>query len=314
MSKNISTFLVIPDLHGRLPQILVDCEFDAIICPGDICLDNSRDLYQKFFKFEEENSQCDISFSEFLHSQLDENEILNLKNKSYEKGREILEFLNNFQKPVYLVPGNWDPTQYCDGNLQKEENIWKNLLEGLENIYDCEYVRISNDLYQIIGYGSTSSPEILDKNLVECKIQEIMQSDLDDEEIDEEIHEILSRHRFQKGAYEQINQLFDKKEENKFTIYISHNSPYNTPLDKINNENSPANGKHYGSILSRDIIEKYQPQLVISGHIHEGVGVCKIKESICLNAGFGDSINHVVTIDLDSNKILEIKKYGENQQ
>ena len=333
MKKNgLKKFLVLADLHGRIPQILVDEEFDAILCPGDICLDSSRELYERYFAYlrEEKKQQRkqegkgeekkkdkrvkSLTFEQFLKHHITPQEITNLKLESVQRGREILELLNELHKPVYLVPGNWDPTKYCDGMLQKEEDVWKRLLEGLDNIYDCEFKEIIQDDILYIGYGSTSTLEVLDEESVKMRIVDIINQKLSKQEEESEIEEIQQRYLYQRRAYERIYELFENKKKDMFTIYISHNAPYNTPLDKIDNPRSLANGEHYGSVLSRDIIEKFEPELVICGHIHEGVGVCVINRSICLNAGFGNKINHIVTVDIQKKEVLEVKRIGENSK
>jgi Icc-related predicted phosphoesterase len=49
-------------------------------------------------------------------------------------------------------------------------------------------------------------------------------------------------------------------------ILVSHTPPLNTRLDTLRN------GRHVGSSAVRAIIEKYRPDLCISGHIHEAKG------------------------------------------
>ena len=312
MSQTVK-ILVFADLHGRMPQILTDEEYDFIICPGDICLDNSRGMYSDFFTLKEEDPT--LTFAEFLETHASKNS-LDLEKESHSKGREILEYLNSLGKKVFLVPGNWDPTQYCDGIQKEEENIWNTLIQGLDNIIDCEYQKVDLEEFSVsvIGSGSTSAPEIIHKEMLTNKLQQLEMMDLDEEEFEDERDELHQRYLYQKGRYEELVELFQNIEKNHFTIYISHNAPFKTPLDKIDNERSPAHGEHYGSIIARDLIEKFEPQLVVCGHIHEGVGVCKIQNSVCLNAGFGELINHVITLDLEKKVVKEIKKIGENQR
>ena len=46
---------------------------------------------------------------------------------------------------------------------------------------------------------------------------------------------------------------------------------------------------HVGSILARELIEKYKPTVAIGGHIHETEGIEKIKSTLCINAGYGNT-------------------------
>lgn len=291
MLKNIIKILALPDLHGKEPSLLLknNPEFDIIITPGDICLDNLR-----------------ISEEETINKK----KYKGLRKKSIQKGEEILELLSSFNKPIYLVPGNWDPTQYRDGIKQEDSNIFDTIVAKYPLVHNCEYkkVDVKDTSISIIGAGSTSAPEILSRTELLTRLKY--------EEDEDEIEELQQRYFYQKRRFELVDEAFEelykKKDSENFTILLSHNSPYNTPLDIIKNPFSPLHNQHYGSVLSRVIIERYQPKLVISGHIHEGVGICKIKDTICLNTGFGSDIYHIITINLEENKVLSIKKFGIN--
>lgn len=62
-------------------------------------------------------------------------------------------------------------------------------------------------------------------------------------------------------------------------ILVSHVPPYNTRVDRIHN------GRHVGSTAVRTIIERYQPDLCITGHIHEGKGRDSIQKTEIFNPG-----------------------------
>jgi Icc-related predicted phosphoesterase len=62
-------------------------------------------------------------------------------------------------------------------------------------------------------------------------------------------------------------------------ILFSHQPPYNTKNDRI------ANGNHVGSFSLRNYIERTQPLLCFTGHIHEGIGIDHIKKTIIVNPG-----------------------------
>lgn len=61
-------------------------------------------------------------------------------------------------------------------------------------------------------------------------------------------------------------------------IVITHNPPFETKLDRV-----PM--AHVGSKLIRAFIEKWQPLLHISGHIHEAFSVDKIGKTLLVNPG-----------------------------
>jgi len=62
-------------------------------------------------------------------------------------------------------------------------------------------------------------------------------------------------------------------------IFVSHTPPYNTLIDKL------YNGKHVGSKAIRSAIEQNQPDLCITGHIHESKGQDTIINSPVFNPG-----------------------------
>jgi hypothetical protein len=62
-------------------------------------------------------------------------------------------------------------------------------------------------------------------------------------------------------------------------ILISHVPPFDTEVDKLHN------GKHVGSKAIRSIIELYQPELCITGHIHEAKGMDTILKTPVYNHG-----------------------------
>jgi len=61
-------------------------------------------------------------------------------------------------------------------------------------------------------------------------------------------------------------------------VLVTHAPPYGC-LD-IN-----FSGKHRGSRALRRIVEKWEPILVLSGHIHEAPGIERLGRSVCVNPG-----------------------------
>lgn len=62
-------------------------------------------------------------------------------------------------------------------------------------------------------------------------------------------------------------------------ILVSHNPP------KAQGVDSPAANVHAGSQIFADFIAQTKPLAVLCGHIHEGVGVEKIGETVVVNPG-----------------------------
>jgi Icc-related predicted phosphoesterase len=65
----------------------------------------------------------------------------------------------------------------------------------------------------------------------------------------------------------------------KHVILMVHTPPRGDVVDKL------PSGAHVGSPGVRALIEKYQPVIVVTGHIHEGVGQEMIARSHVLNPG-----------------------------
>jgi Icc-related predicted phosphoesterase len=84
-----------------------------------------------------------------------------------------------------------------------------------------------------------------------------------------------------KKLYERYKKLF--RGNNKNTVFLTHNCPYNTKLDKV--KKGPQKGEHYGSWLVRKIAVHLRPRLIICGHMHENVGREVLGRSLVVNAG-----------------------------
>jgi Icc-related predicted phosphoesterase len=302
-------FLILGDLHGNFPKINVDLEkIDAIICPGDICGDYIRPYIKKYIEVKSKNLNKKIDFHEICPKW----KTYYLEKKSLLMGRRLLKYLNSLGKKVFLVPGNWDQTPYIDGfgsnvgkidlsiDLNNKKNPWKKIKKGLNNIIDVEYKKVNFNGIEIIGFGSTSAPEILEKPKKKNYVSE------------EIYNRDLIRYKFFNKKFKLLRRLFLNCK--KPVIYISHNAPYKTKLDKVNAPNTYAHNKHYGSIISRKLIDDYQPILNISAHIHEGYGKTRLKKTICINAGFGGEVNTLVEIDLNKNKISNVEFLGKNME
>lgn len=63
------------------------------------------------------------------------------------------------------------------------------------------------------------------------------------------------------------------------TILVSHPPPYATAVDRLRN------GRHVGARSVRAAIEKYQPHLCLTGHIHEARGEDQIGKTRIYNPG-----------------------------
>jgi uncharacterized protein len=65
----------------------------------------------------------------------------------------------------------------------------------------------------------------------------------------------------------------------RWKVFVSHAPPYKTKLDQI------FLGKHVGSTAIRTVIDTYQPDVVVCGHIHEARGSDTLGVSRMINCG-----------------------------
>lgn len=78
----------------------------------------------------------------------------------------------------------------------------------------------------------------------------------------------------------QFKVVEEKKLLDETSVLISHEPPYGAQ-DKV------FLGMHGGNKELRDLIDKYKPQLVLCGHIHEDPGITKIGETTVVNCSMG---------------------------
>jgi len=281
-------FLIVGDLHGKIPKIHFK-DFDAIIAPGDFCSDEMKPWIFKALRKSLEDSSFDLEWYHMVGKRKAKQMIL----KSVANGRKVLKKLNSYNVPVFIVPGNWE---WIEGS----DNEWKYLnkdhytpmLKGLDNIIDCHHALIEFEGYNIIGYGVSSGPEYpQDKK----ELKRYYKPEL--KEMKKEFNYIIKN----------MSHLFKKAKHP--TIFLSHNVPYNTAIDKITDKSSPRYGMHYGSVVTRKLIEKFQPVICIGGHMHEHFGKTKIKKTVCVNTGFGPKVNTL--LELDGNKIKKLEFYNK---
>ncbi len=62
-------------------------------------------------------------------------------------------------------------------------------------------------------------------------------------------------------------------------VLVTHQPPFDTRVDLA------LVGKHVGSHAIREFIEQHQPALCVTGHIHEGVGIDRVGDSLVMNPG-----------------------------
>ncbi|PKL68619.1 MAG: metallophosphoesterase [Methanobacteriales archaeon HGW-Methanobacteriales-1] len=98
--------------------------------------------------------------------------------------------------------------------------------------------------------------------------------------------------------FEELDKIMVEMKDQDIKILVTHAPPLNTNADKL------PNGDHVGSESIRKIIEDYNPDINICGHIHEAQSIDQIGETIILNPGqIMDGGACLVQIDDETNKI-----------
>ena len=305
-------FLIIGDLHGEIPNISKsDLEdIHAIIAVGDFCSDALKKYMFRSLRLKLKYSQKQNIDNQNKKTTNKEKHWYDLTGKlkakklifqSLRDGRKVLEHLNTVGQthgiPIFIVPGNWDWTPDPESGWSfLKKNLWKDLPKGLRNIIDLDYKKLDlldsdENKYSIIGYGVSSGPEF-PPVLLGLKNKQLRKD------------ERKAKKEYQK-IYHKLSKFFKKAKKQKIRpIFLSHNVPFYTKLDKIKNKESPRDGQHFGSLIARQIIEEHQPIVCIGGHMHEHFGKCKVRKTTVINAGFGAK-KHVF-LDVNKNKILRI--------
>ena len=101
-------------------------------------------------------------------------------------------------------------------------------------------------------------------------------------------------------------------------IFNLHDPPFDSRLDyapmldanmRVKSEGGQSRMVPVGSTSVRKLIEEYQPQLGIHGHIHESRGNVKIGRTVCVNPGseYAEGILRGAIIDLDGGKLKNVQ-------
>nr|MBI4156426.1 metallophosphoesterase [Candidatus Woesearchaeota archaeon] len=255
--------LVIGDFHGNFSK-----KFNKIIDKENINLVVSLGDYPPFHYRKIWFKHCyrkDVELWEVIGKK----KYKELVSKDLRLAENALNKLNKLKVPIYTTLGNIDwpsPDDIMDimkktkksmPNFDKKDRLTKRL-KNYKNIKRLDYRALKFKDYVFIGMRGHSHP-----GKVKSKA-----------------------FRKHKKIIEGLFKKFKKENKNNKVIFVSHNVPYNTKLDKIGKHaHKEVRGKHFGSKLAKRIITKYQPILALGGHIHESSGRDKIKKTTIINPG-----------------------------
>ncbi len=271
--------LAIGDFHGtfssKFKKIIKKEKIDLVVSNGDFFPFTYRELWFKYcYKTDKE-----------LWDVIGRAKYKKLILEDLRRGEHAIRTLNNVPVQVITVVGNNDHTRVNDqypklafGQHGKPDWKWASqdffskVIKKYSNIKRFDYSYFCFGEYVFIGaYGGSSPGKVTS-----------------------------SAYRKHKKLLDRLFERFRKENKDRKVIFVSHNVPYNTKLDKITAKDAPkiVKGKHYGSKLVRRTIEKWGPILHIGGHIHEGFGDTKIGKTFCLNIGSAHEGQGAI-IDLD---------------
>jgi Icc-related predicted phosphoesterase len=191
--------------------------------------------------------------------------------KTLLKARRLVEFLASFNVPVYIVPGNADLAAEPRAAWSFINfDFFGELIRDLDNVKNIHGKIIDLGEFSLVGYGFSYGPEYPQEKGERSFFTK------------EELARKLIKYQSTLGK---INGLFKKTKGP--LIFLSHNTPFNTAIDRIDAPGSFRHGHHIGSIVARKMIDKYQPRIFIGGHMHEHYGKILLRKTTCIAAGYG---------------------------
>ena len=269
--------LVIGDFHGKFPEKLKReaKKVDLVVSVGDYC---PFSLRKEFFKCVYRKQDKEIW--EFIGKKKVKEKTL----KDLKKGESILQELNKLNVPIFTITENLDYTKWEDLYDKKSRTKWdwlkqdffSRIVKKFKNIKVFDYSSIKFGGLVFIGIARSTFPG-----------------------------KVKSRNY--KKYRKKLEKIF-KKFKNEKIIFVSHNVPYGK-LDGIKSKefNQKLKRKHYGSKLARRLTDKYQPILLLAGHMHENQGRARLGKTIVVNSGAAhDGKAAIIEIDEEKGRVKNI--------
>ncbi len=179
-----------------------------------------------------------------------EEEAIKIYEEGIKKARKVFEKLNKFGKPVFIVSGN---------NEFKCYEKFVSFVKEYKNLKLVDNVKTKLGEFKLIGirYAAPSPKE--EKTGI-------------------------TREKMKKAFQKQITHYFKEVDSQK-TIFLTHMPPLNCKLDKLPKDAKLTPGRHIGSVLVRELVQTYNPALVVCGHLEELQGECRFARSRIINPG-----------------------------
>jgi len=195
------------------------------------------------------------------------------------------KFMDQFLHPLLESEKTHTQTLLMLGNddiESLEHFLFESQEEGL--CYHLHNSLFEVEGFEIIGFKYIPPTPFSNKNFERWDSRGITQAQFADPVLFQEdgSFSVIDFESYLKKSQPSIAELLEqlpKPHDYSKAIYIFHSPPYDSCLDiTVKNE-------AVGSQDIRDFIYKYQPALVLCGHIHESPGTVKLGETICMNPG-----------------------------
>jgi Icc-related predicted phosphoesterase len=278
----MTKIFAISDFHGQLSDNLINKikkeNPNFIFSSGDFC--GNKLLGKLFFKYAYGKSEDEIP-------EKIKKEINRLEKLADRSGKDVISKLKSLNIPIYAIRGNWDPAPFGHDLSIKVDSADKKAIKLFEKLQNKNFQfvdlrELEFEDFILVGGASSTSPQRVKKDMISYMIKKHNMSYKESKEF---VSHLKKDWNFRQKNYEIIFEkaIKLKKQTGKKIIFLTHNCPYNTKLDKI--KHGSQKGKHYGSYQEMLLIKKYQPDFVICGHMHENFGTDKISKSIIYNTG-----------------------------
>lgn len=280
--------IAIGDFHGRIPTFLskvIKREWpNLIVSQGDFCAFYERKL---FFKYSYEKQ---LPLEWFIGKR----KKLKYTKRNIASGRKVINYLKKLNIPIIAVSGNADPARYGDIGYtprNKRSEIFQKyyLVDAFKKFEDENFRIIDFKVKKFNDYAFIGSHKSSYHGFIPGEKNEY----------------VKSRRRIYKSYKKKLSKLFLKNKKHNI-IFLSHNVPYKT-LDKLHSKTQFAKRTHFGSFLTREIIQKYQPLLCICGHMHENPGIAKIGKTLVVNPGAACDGRYAIIEIVDSKVKVKLK-------
>ncbi|MBM3232585.1 hypothetical protein FJZ18_00245 [Candidatus Pacearchaeota archaeon] len=252
--------LAIGDPHGDLEKVKIIPikDVDLILLTGDL---GSANLMRKIAFENVERQKRGLEKREFSPTQRKMAFM-----EAYNSTMKVIKYLRNFA-PVYTIYGNVESSNLETRKESKEIGLLLPFLT--DDLREIDNVRvINNRLVNFNGVRIGGLQYFVDTNWV----QDFKPKDY---------RKRMKKAKRQTDKARDILKRFDEVD-----ILVHHQPPYSY-LDKVTFSGAPKHwkGKHAGSKLILDYIQRKQPRYAFCGHIHEGEGMRRIGRTEVYNLG-----------------------------